>query len=57
VLDEERERELRLRRAGVLVVRWSPRDVLVPGPAAALVCDLRGQIGRGGDFRGRVGLL
>ena len=57
VLDQERERELRLRRAGVHVVRWSARDVLDRGSAAALARDLREQIGRGGRFRGRVVLL
>jgi hypothetical protein len=57
VLDEERERELRLRRAGVLVVRWSARDVLDAGAAAVLARDLREQVVRGGRFPGQVLLL
>jgi hypothetical protein len=57
VLDDERARELRLRRAGVVVVRWSADDVLVPARASALARDLRRQIARGGDFRGKVVLL
>ena len=31
-LDEERRRERELRRAGAVVVRWEPRDVLAPRP-------------------------
>jgi hypothetical protein len=36
VLHEERTREMRLRRTGLLVVRWEAGDVLVPVRAAAL---------------------
>jgi hypothetical protein len=53
-LDDERARERRLRRAGVVVVRWTARDVLDPGAAQALAADLRRQIQRGGRFEGRV---
>jgi hypothetical protein len=57
VLDDERARESRLRRAGALLVRWSPWDVLDAGAACAFGRHLRGEIARGGDFRGRVVLL
>ena len=36
VLHDERTREMRMRRTGLLVVRWEARDVLVPVRAVAL---------------------
>ncbi|MBI4944416.1 MAG: hypothetical protein HY830_27050 [Actinobacteria bacterium] len=41
VLHEERERERRLRAAGLTVVRWGPRDVLSPRAADVFAAHLR----------------
>jgi hypothetical protein len=57
VLHEEREREQRLRRLGVDVVRWGARDVLQPDRARALAEHLRARLaaaGRQAPFTGRV---
>jgi hypothetical protein len=56
-LDDERRREDRLRRAGVLVVRWTAGDVLDPGRSRRLATDLRAAIEHGGRFAGRVMFL
>jgi hypothetical protein len=44
VLDDEREREMALRRAGARVVRWGPRDVLDPQRSTALADHLRREL-------------
>lgn len=44
VLDEERERERRLRATGAGVVRWGPRDVLTPSRADALATHIRREL-------------
>ena len=44
VLHDERTREMRLRRTGLLVVRWEARDVLVPVRAQALATYIRTQL-------------
>lgn len=54
VLDEERLREMALRRTGALVVRWDPRDVLRPDREAGLARYLRGELARAEGFTGRV---
>jgi hypothetical protein len=56
VLDDERRRELQLRRAGAVVVRWGAADVRTPGRARALAEHLREEIGRAtvASFRGTV---
>jgi hypothetical protein len=56
-LDDERRREQRLRRAGVVIVRWTARDVLDPARSRLLARDLRSAIDRGGRFCGQVMLL
>jgi hypothetical protein len=56
-LDDERRREGRLRRAGVIVVRWTTRDVLDAARSRVLAADLRTAIDYGGRFTGRVILL
>jgi hypothetical protein len=59
VADDERRRERGLRRAGVVVVRWSAADVLDPRRAAALAATLREELARadGSRFTGRALLL
>jgi len=56
VVDQERRREIGLRRAGALIVRWGADDVLVPAwsaaPAAYLRSDIESRASSG--FRGRV---
>ena len=56
VLDDERRRELEMRRAGVIVVRWGAVDVRRPSRAAALASQLRAEVARAepGTFRGTV---
>lgn len=56
-LDDERRREQRLQRAGIVVVRWTAQDVLDPARSRRLARDLRSAIDRGGRFTGRVYLL
>ncbi len=58
VLDAERTREQRLRRAGATVVRWGARDVLSSRAAEALCAQLRREIARCGpdQFTGRAQL-
>ena len=41
-----------LRRTGLALVRWDPRDVLVPSRAADLAAHLLRELARGGVFRG-----
>ena len=43
-LDDERRRERELRRAGVVIVRWDPRDVLQPDRQRRLAAQLRREI-------------
>ncbi len=57
VLDEERLREMALRRTGLGVVRWDPRDVLVQIRTAHLAAHLRRELARGHVFRGKAYLL
>jgi hypothetical protein len=52
ILDEERLREMALRRTGLVVVRWDPHDVLVLSRAVDLAAHLRREFARGGVFRG-----
>ncbi len=56
-LDDERRREQRLRRVGIVIVRWGPGDVLDPARSRRLADDLHSAIERGGRFTGRVILL
>ena len=56
VLDEERLREMGLRRVGLAIVRWDPRDVLVPTRMEALAAQARRELGAGHGFRGRFHL-
>ena len=44
MLHEERTREMRMRRTGLLVVRWEARDVLVPVRAVALAGYITAQL-------------
>jgi hypothetical protein len=44
VLDAERRREQRMRRAGLTVVRWEAKDVLDPSAATALTAHLRSEL-------------
>jgi hypothetical protein len=56
-LDDERRREAGLRRAGVLIVRWSARDVLNPATDAGLAQHIRVQLELAAglaQFTGRV---
>jgi hypothetical protein len=43
-LDDERRRERELRRAGVVIVRWEPRDVLQPDRQRRLAAQLRREL-------------
>lgn len=54
VLDEERLREMAVRRTGALVVRWDPRDVLRAERADDLAGYLRDELARAGGFTGRL---
>ncbi len=54
VLDDERLREMALRRTGLALVRWDPRDVLVPSRAVDLAAHLHRELARGGVFRGKA---
>jgi hypothetical protein len=56
VLDEERRREERMRRAGLSVVRWGPKDVLRRDRATALAGHLRVELAAraGRSFAARV---
>lgn len=54
VLDDERLREMALRGTGLSVVRWDPRDVLVPSRAVDLAAHLLRELARGGVFRGKA---
>lgn len=56
VLDEERRREERMRRAGLSVVRWGAKDVLGRSRAADLAAHLRSELAArtGRTFTARV---
>jgi hypothetical protein len=57
VLDDERLREMALRRTGLAIVRWDPRDVLAPSRAADLARHITDQLAAAsGAFTGRVHL-
>jgi hypothetical protein len=43
-LDDERRRERELRRAGVVIVRWEPRDALQPDRQRRLAAQLRREL-------------
>ena len=49
-LDDERRRERELRQAGVLIVRWEPRDVLQSDRQRRLAAQLNGELD---DVRGQ----
>ncbi len=53
-LDEERLREMALRRTGAHLVRWDPRDVLRPDREAALAAHLLRELARPSRFTGRL---
>ena len=55
-LDDQRRRERELRQAGVVVVRWEPRDLLQPDRQRRLTAQLvreLGEVRRRPRFRGR----
>jgi hypothetical protein len=54
VLDEERLREMAVRRTGALVVRWDPRDVLDEPRTRELVAHVLAELARAGGFTGRL---
>jgi hypothetical protein len=59
-LDDERRRERELRQAGVVIVRWEPRDVLRPDRQRRLAAQLARELDdvrRLPRFRGKVLVL